>query len=254
VVREKIAENNLLLSEKTDSVQGKSTREPEKMALVIFSTIVILFILASTLFDYRPLLAESSNTAGGPPINWFDKLDFVGVVGVIVTIVIYWQSEKNQLKDRLGVSYKTILAEMSSNLKGSIPHIRYTSVNNVQIDFTNANFQTDSFESIIHSGFFTYLQEDTQNKLGELYNTIKRHNATLIYQEQLIDHFLTANENLNNITDDREKQLRGKVERYDETLSKWEKKIIELTGQLKKYICEENKRVRKRWYLAKNHL
>lgn len=101
-----------------------------------------------------------------------DKLDFVGLVGVIVTIAIFWYTQSHESKDRLSRAFATTSKELENHIYSEKkPHItRKLSDSSAKfygiskIDFINAYFNTHAFFSLVYSGLLTYLDKQVLNK------------------------------------------------------------------------------------------
>ena len=172
----------------------------------------------------------------------------LAILGVIITIVLYWHTQRSDLNDRLLRAYKTILSEVKNHIKSfsTRPHVTRgllkpdKSGRIIRIDFVNAYFNTDAFASLVHSGLLTYLKPETQEKLVDLYNTIHKHNEKLAYRYSFLDAFLIDQETIDGLFDDRKKVLLGRIEYHDVSLTKWDMDILTLSTLFENEISKEN--------------
>jgi hypothetical protein len=93
-----------------------------------------------------------------------------------------------------------------------------------QISYSNIHLDTDAYDSILYSGYFTQLSVDAQHKFTMMYGRIKAHNDTISYLDRLEDKYI-----YNEL--DWQKKLYSAVEHYDIFLTNVEKSIIELMGE-----------------------
>jgi hypothetical protein len=150
----------------------------------------------------------------------------VGLLSILVTLLGIWdqrRDSKNKEKERHIQSCKSMLEELKDHeitFDDKEYHERFP-IGDKTIVISDTILSTDVYESIIHSGFFTYLEIETQNELSGLYNIIKNRNDLLIYLNRY-DYTLPA---IN------EEYLEARwsilADRYI-TLSNWEDEIKEL--------------------------
>ena len=107
------------------------------------------------------------------------------------------------------------------------------------IHYKNSFFNTDAYDSIVHSGLFTYFEGTTQDKLSNLYIRIKKHNEILKYKNEFEDRFFMNDARTRTRREEREKTWFRKVTRYEVTLTKYRGEIINLLDTVENSIREE---------------
>lgn len=110
----------------------------------------------------------------------------VGLLSILVTLLGIWdqrRDSKNKEKERHIQSCKSMLEELKDHeiTFDDEEYHEHFPIGDKTIVISDTILSTDVYESIIHSGFFTYLEIETQNELSGLYNIIKNRNDLLIY-------------------------------------------------------------------------
>ncbi len=151
----------------------------------------------------------------------------ISLGGIIVAIIIFWYTLRKQGKDRKRTEDERINNMRNALLKELKDH-RDAFSNKISEDFIkvqdkgyiNRVLNTDAYESILHSGLFTYFDGDTQNKISNLYIHIIRRNQLIDYLHVYKDNFL-LNKNVNN-----EKNV------WFERQLEYHKDIVRLEGEI----------------------
>ena len=211
------------------------------MTLSLYITVLLLII---SYFVIYANAQDKGNKSPDPIIQWLvEQIDLFGIIAVILTIVLYWYNERNELNDRLRRSYNTILRELDNHIEtvNRIPlRIMRETTDNFKVDYVNAYFHTDAFTSLIYSGLLTYLKPSTQESLVNMYNYIKKHNEKLSYRNEfLLDSFLKENETVYTFSNERKNEWYKRAERHERSLSKWDNHIIEMVTRIKNDISNE---------------
>jgi len=117
-------------------------------------------------------------------VEWW--LEKASVIAIFVALFgIWYQRRENNLKERERHlrSCRSVLVELEG-----MEMILSDKVNNGQINVDNKMMvyedvilSTDVYNSIIHSGLFTYFSIETQNELSGLYNRINIRNDLLLF-------------------------------------------------------------------------
>lgn len=156
--------------------------------------IFILFILALSSFIINEAHAEPSQQSyfwSGFEF-WYDK---IGISGIILTLVLYLHRQRSdRIKDhqvnekRLRRSKVTLLQEVKENKEGldRFDRMYFSYVKSRQtIEYTNVHLDSYAYQSIIHSGLLTYLEDETQTRLAQLYSRIDGYNESTTYRSHL---------------------------------------------------------------------
>jgi len=178
--------------------------------------------------------------------NWIESHDgliggIIGAVGVIVAVYLFWTEEKRrdkreekESKDRICRSCNAILMEISDHKElfqnPNFTHIR----RNGNIDYTIAFFNTEAFESILHSGLFTHLNAEIQNRLSNIYVRIKLHNEFVKYRAKLRDMY-----NMYDKTPLKTQNWISVVKPYEESLTNWEQELKLLIAETEVLLNKE---------------
>lgn len=159
----------------------------------------------------------------------------IALTGVIVTVAIFiieriierYLRDKED-NDRMRRSCNTMLKEIDNHrmaLVGFKPE---------EGRFVEKYFNTDAYQSLVSSGLFTYFEEETQDKLSDLYIRIKLHNDFSTYRNHYSDIFFLYSD-----SKDRLEKWRSKVKRYDDALNMWDTDICNYLGEACGFINKE---------------
>ncbi|MCH7560140.1 MAG: hypothetical protein IIC67_02015 [Thaumarchaeota archaeon] len=171
-------------------------------------------------------------------------LELFGLTTPIVIPLLYflyarWSEKQNILK-RSSESLKREIRDNSDALTGKKQYqiVEYTtkdskSQKDIQIKYTNAFLDFEVYDSIISSGELTRFGEKTQYYVTYIYTRIKNHNETINYTNEYEDRFFMDGEDKEKI-----KRWHDEVEKYEISLSKWEKEIL---GHIPKAVDALNK-------------
>jgi len=192
-----------------------------------------------------PSFAQSTNnvpqTNSNDPLSWLQAFLAAGAIGV--SFFLYWRQQRNERNGILKRSQQTILRELKENeeaITKRYTHESYTItrvdkitkiVSKIEINYTNAYLDSDAYASILNTGSFTHLPLETQHKLSMLYGRIRAHNELITYVDRFQDSFLLYDKSPARI----EKWYKA-VERYDITLTHWEKEILDHFEEVKKLL------------------
>ena len=185
------------------------------------------------------------------------------VAGIAVTFYLYWREQKERRLEIISRSCQTILWELADNSK-TLSEDKYQKISyqiagsgtsssgqtdENRIIYTNAYLHDEAYRSVSNTGSFGYFSSGTQYKLVSLYGRIASHNALLTYLDELQDQILIAQtqvlsgyskEESERVQEKGNKILFDLRERYDITLTKWEREIRVLIPEVEKLIREEN--------------
>ena len=174
----------------------------------------------------------------------YSQLEVIGtIVSIAVAAVFYFHQQAKQRKEAIQRSSEAILQEIKEN-KRLLENKEYEKINytiqgksNGQniVKYTNVYLDIEGYQSILHSGFFTYFSSKTQHKLTLLYGRIRSHNELISYTDHLQDLFFMNNDYSKESLD----KWYQKVERYDLILTKWEEEIVILLDEVKNLIKHE---------------
>ena len=115
------------------------------------------------------------------------------------------------------------ISENQDHLRREEDRLFFSNLKSRQIvDYYNVIFATYTYQSIIHSGFLTEFDEDTQAILAQLYSRIEFHNESLAYRRYLETEYslFGSATTFGNWL--------GEKERHDLILTKTEEEIREL--------------------------
>ena len=164
----------------------------------------------------------------------------IGGVGIPIGGLIYstFRSRRklisrnsNSLTNEISTTEDTLLGKVgyqTVNYRGEYDN-RYA-----EIRYTNAFLDTDSYDSLISSGQFSYFKETTQTSLRELYSRVKDHNKTIEYTNNLEDQFFMEKNEI-------DEKFYDVITRYDISLTRLEIEILKLIPKTKKELQSENK-------------
>jgi hypothetical protein len=162
----------------------------------------------------------------------------VATVAIAVIIGVYWHQQSSSRKDSIRRACDTILKELEENQTALTTEkhkrITYTTSKGEKLNYTNAFFDTDAYDSVLHSGLFTHFSADTRHKLSLFYSRIKSHNELLDYTNRYEDNFF-----LNDDSEERKQRWQQEIERYDLLLTKWESEAIKLLDEVEKLVRQE---------------
>ena len=160
---------------------------------------------------------QSQNSDVLSDIGWvFEKF---GIVGLAVPVSLYWYDQRRlrslhekEEEDRMRKACDAILTEINGNkqiftTQDYYPH----TTKNDKIDFIYADFGSQSYESLLHSGFYPSFSVETQSSLSSLYSRIKVYNELVKYLAHYTDLI-----NINNMSELYDEL----VESYDIALTK----------------------------------
>ena len=124
---------------------------------------------------------------------WFEKASIVGVVATLLIYLHEQRSVRNREKQRHEEKFRRSRIALSVEICENQDHLRreedrlfFSNLKSRQIvDYYNVIFATYTYQSIIHSGFLTEFDEDTQTTLAQLYSRIEFHNESLAYRRHL---------------------------------------------------------------------
>jgi hypothetical protein len=173
-------------------------------------------------------LIELELTRSGPP-----TLELMGLTATIAAPLFYLlytrRSEKYNILKRSSESLKREILDNEDALSGKKNYqiIEYKtkeskSQEDVQVKYTNAFLDYEVYSSILSSGELTHFSRKTQYYVTYIYTRIKNHNETINYTNEYEDRFFVDGEDKEKI-----KRWQNEVEKYEISLSKWEKEILE---------------------------
>jgi hypothetical protein len=127
------------------------------------------------------------NGTGYQGFQLFGDLDVekhATLVAIILAIIIFllervieYKKNKDDINDRVSRIHKTVMKEID-DAYDTLNNSFYQPVDHIAagLSFKGAILNTDAYESLLHSGLFTYFRPDTQNTLANFYTRIKLHN------------------------------------------------------------------------------
>jgi hypothetical protein len=194
--------------------------------------------------DNKTSELEKNRSSGDQGTLLYSQLEVIGtIVSIAIAAVFYFHQQAKQRQEAIQRSSGSILREIDENKKLlenqeyekiSYP-IQDKSKNQNIVKYTNVYLDSEGYQSILHSGFFTYFSSNTQHKLTLLYGRIRSHNELITYTDHLQDLFFMNNDYSKESLDKWYKQ----IERYDLILTKWEEEIVVLLDEVKNLIKQE---------------
>jgi hypothetical protein len=198
--------------------------------------IIILTILGIFCFTLTTLYAYHQENA----FVQFLELH-AGTLSILVAIAIF---VAERMYDRLRReqddreikcnSCNAILKEIDDH-KDAFTNPNYTHKRpSSELEYVEAFFNTDAYDSVLNSGLFTHFDVDTQNTLSNLYIRIKLRNELLAYIDRYRDLFF-----LYDNAPTRYSRWNEEVFRYEVSMSDREKEIKDLMEAAEVYIEKE---------------
>jgi hypothetical protein len=106
--------------------------------------------------------------------------------------------------------------------------------------YRNMFFVYDGYDSLLNSGLFTYFKVDTQDRLTNLYASIKAHNRVVEARDVVRTHFFMDGE----YSEERITKWKNHIKSHDIILYKYQKEIQAIMEDVKKLINEEKESLR----------
>lgn len=166
----------------------------------------------------------------------------LAVAAIVISIFIYRHKEVSDRNNLLQRSYKTLLMELEENKPALEPDAKHQRVKYPlpsskegdikEVNYTNAYLDVDAYESILYSGNITHLPPETQKRIIQLYQRIKKHNEVLSWTNQFEDMFFLDGNN----TTERLASWHSEVKRYEKNLTKLEMEMLPLMNSVIKDI------------------
>jgi len=165
------------------------------------------------------------------------------LIGIIIALGIFmydrfyerWK-DKQEINQRLTRCFRTISMELNDHAKALVNKEYPDVVDNSAYPFKSMFLNIDAYESLLHSGLFTHFNEETQDRLANLYNRVKLHNEFQTHRTILRCRF-----DMDEYSKDKEKKWSILIAPCDVILNLYQKEIKELIGSVKQLIDEEEK-------------
>lgn len=129
-------------------------------------------------------------------------LALITTVAAVIGIFAVKLFDTNRQRRQTYEALSSILRELKENKKaltGTVhEHIVYYTEGNfedrIQVSYTNAYLELESYESVHHSGLIAHTEIDTQQCLTMLYSRIRSRNELLTYVDRYEDLFFLTDE------------------------------------------------------------
>lgn len=151
------------------------------ISIIIFTSIISLIIL------YYPFPVATSSRIEG----------YAGIIAVIITITIFlierlveiYKTKEESIK-RKNNACNALLEELKDHKSAFSSIYPLDSFINIKgVRYVNRVLNTNAYDSISHTDLFTGFEQETQNKLSNLYNRIIHRNEILDYLHRYEDLF-----------------------------------------------------------------
>lgn len=168
----------------------------------------------------------------------------IEVIAIVVALVIfllerYYERRKDrvEINDRLERCYKTIEKELNDH-EQSFDNPKYeNSSDNENVPWKGMVLNIDAYDSLVHSGLFTYFQDRTQDRLANLYIRIKLQNK-MIHEKTLVKSMFF----MQGFSDEKKKLWPYISYPYDFSINGYQTEIENLLDDVKKLIIGEKNR------------
>jgi len=159
---------------------------------------------------------------------------YIAIAAIAVAMFLYYYQRWRERTD----SCHAIMREIdenkdvltSSDYRRITYKTRHNTIEISHIRYTNAYLDLDGYQSVVHSGFFTQFEADTQHKLTLLYGRIRTRNELITYRDHFQDMFFLHNDGSKESLD----RWYREVERYDIFITKLESQILNSKYSLSK--------------------
>lgn len=167
----------------------------------------------------------------------------IEVIAIAVAVITFWltlrQQEidrKEELNRRLNMARQLIFGEIRE-IQNSF-NFRNRIIRTSTTEFYNISYNYDGYESVLHSGLFSYFSNNTQTTIKRLYHGVKLHNTFLGIHYQIGVSFLPKGQHPDNIN--RVFQTGENIARH---LSELEASIRFLLGEAFTALEQEEQRI-----------
>jgi hypothetical protein len=167
----------------------------------------------------------------------------IEIIAITVAVGIFliercyeYSKNKKDVKERLTRCYSTIEKELEDHI-GALSNPTFDNIeDNKGYPFKSMFLNVDAYESLLHSGLFTYFPEVTQLALVNLYTRIKLHNEYQVQRSVIRANFF--------IKGSSNKRTDWPLVTFecDIILNRYQKEILDITVDLKTFVeLEKNK-------------
>jgi hypothetical protein len=186
------------------------------------------------------------------PYTWSDVgwwIDRLGVpLSIVVAIFLFYRQQKIDQKkrneeqiERKHNAFNALSEEIKEHKKAfdnarnnplyGDEHIQYP---DDDIDYCLRLLNTDAYESVIHSGLFTYPERETQNSLSNLYMRIRNRNELLKNKGNFTESSLAQSDSTGYI-----ELLIQMAKNNEKVITIWEQEIRDLMGGIETLFKKE---------------
>jgi hypothetical protein len=196
--------------------------------VIVFLLVLILYVNIETFF---PIPSVSLHE-----ISLFVEhhQGLISSSGIIISIFIFYLTLRKQENDRkrdenerMDNICNALLEELKDHRDAFTRNISEDYIKVQDITYINRVLNTNAYESVLHSGLFTYFDDDTQNRISNLYVHIIRRNQLLDYLNIYKDNFL-LNKDINNeknVWIERQLEYQKEIMRLESEIHYWMNKV-----------------------------
>jgi len=145
-------------------------------------------------------------------------------VGIIMAIFGVWLSSHLQKKGIIKNSLNAIKTELEDANEGLKNDKKMTFIKNGEHYYRMTLFDTGSYESIVHSGYFIQLEKKLQTLFTEIYNRIKLNNDIVRYLETLEDKYAM--------------EMSTNLENFEKVQSRYKERLVLLQKGIEEHITK----------------
>ena len=154
--------------------------------LPLLVLIIIVVLVISHYYGTVRLEYYSSVT-----FLFHERPDVFAVISFLAVIFTGWGVYRGEIRHSRNRSFQTLeiaIAEFQGAIQIDTVYFSYIKGRN-EIKFRNVFFDTTVYETIVHSGLFTYFPRELQIPITKLYSGIRNHNEYLKYRIELGNSF-----------------------------------------------------------------
>jgi hypothetical protein len=193
---------------------------------------IFFFVFIAIYIDSLRLNLTAADTAS--------VIEKAGIIGIFLTVLFYWIQQRDKKIEEMNEdkslklrACKTMLKELGDHKKAfSHPYDRINP--DEKVNFIIAYFNSDAYHSLLYSGLFTHLEEDTQDDLANLYIRITNQNDDIKYRSRLRDSYL-----LHDKSPTKDYNWQNAVRKHEERITRWQDQIQKLTDTLEIRVRKE---------------
>jgi hypothetical protein len=154
----------------------------------------------------------------------------LGTMTVIAAILVLFIEPKIQRKEavkRASNTLKLVLHENRNDLLNKDGKFQIVHRGEQEIRYVNVYFDSDPYESVLHTGFFTHFCPQTQKALSTLHNTLEINNDLITYIDRFTDLYNIFHHH---------HDLSNNDFPYHERKAQYEKQIMDLQNEIPELI------------------